>query len=60
MDMFIDDGNAFRRRRTDLVNQSFRKTGIATCEHSSIYGNMIVIVYAGGFEISDAGKSKVN
>jgi uncharacterized protein YkwD len=61
MDMLIDDGNAFRRNRSDMLSPSFRYTGIANCEHASpLYGNMVVIVYAGGYEISDAGQNEVN
>jgi uncharacterized protein YkwD len=56
MDMLIDDGNAFRRNRSDMLSPSYRFTGVANCDHNSgLYGNMVVIVYAGGYEISEAG-----
>jgi hypothetical protein len=58
--MLIDDGNAFKRSRNNMLSPSFRYTGIANCNHSSLYGNMVVIVYAGGYEISADGQNEVN
>jgi hypothetical protein len=60
MDMLIDDGNAFKRRRHNMLSPSFRFTGVANCDHASRYGNMVVIVYAGGYEISEAGQNEVD
>jgi uncharacterized protein YkwD len=49
MGLFVDDGVVSRGHRLNLMNENYRITGIAYCEHASDYKFMTEIIYAGGF-----------
>lgn len=55
--LYIDDGVPGRGHRTNILGDG-RLTGIAYCQHK-VYGGMLVIVYAGGFELNDTGREEL-
>ena len=58
MQLFIDDGVTNRGHRKTILSSDVNVVGIATCTHK-VYGHMAVLVYAGSFEINEAGKKAV-
>ena len=58
MQLFIDDGVIDRGHRKTILSSDVKVVGIATCTHK-VYGHMAVLVYAGSFEINEAGKKKI-
>merc|ERR1712172_301450 len=60
MSLFIDDGVSGRSHRDALMDDTFKVTGVAFCQHNSGSKQMVDIVYAGSMVGNKLAKQRIN